>query len=58
MTGRVKDHFHDEICAMADGTDEEPDILEMLAMDAHAAIARYKAARKRDGQEQKEETDE
>lgn len=38
----VKQHFHDEIVSRLSGEDDqEPDLLEMLAMDAERAVARY-----------------
>lgn len=46
VMGRVKDFYHDEICARASDELEgpEPDELEMLAIDAEQARERYLAA--------------
>lgn len=48
MTGRVKDHFWEQIEAGAcePGYDQEPDDLEMLAQDARMAAERYEGALK------------
>ncbi len=45
--GAVKQHFHDEICAMQHNDGPEPDDLEMLAIDAEQARERYEAALKK-----------
>lgn len=48
MTGRVKDHYWEQICEQAN--DEpwgpEPDELEMLRADAELATERYEGALK------------
>jgi hypothetical protein len=44
MMGRVKDYYWDEICARHDdygAPGDEPDLLEMLAIDAQMAVDRY-----------------
>lgn len=46
MTGRVKDHYWEEICAR-EMDFPEPDDLEMLAIDAKQAAERYEAALKK-----------
>lgn len=45
MTGRVKDHYWDQISGEC--SEPEPDELEMLAMDARQAAERYEAALKK-----------
>lgn len=47
--GAVKQHFHEEICAMDQGLDgPEPSDAEMLAIDMARAIDRYIEAAVRD----------
>jgi hypothetical protein len=41
MTGRVKDHYWNEISGEHPDEGHEPDDLEMLAMDAERARGRY-----------------
>ncbi len=45
--GRVKDHFHEEICSQAERSDaatQEPSELELLEMDYLFAKERYERA--------------
>lgn len=48
VTGAVKQHWHEEICARFDDYGSpEPDELEMLEQDARLAAERYEQALKR-----------
>lgn len=44
MSGRVKDYYHEEICAMESQDGPEPDDLETLQIDAERARERYEEA--------------
>jgi len=44
--GKVKEYYHDKICAR-EMDFPEPDDLEMLAMDAQRAAERYETALKK-----------
>lgn len=52
--GKLKDHFHEEICARAQNEPPEPDMpddIEMLAIDAERATGRLlEALKKREEQ--------
>ena len=48
--GRVKDFYHEEICAMGQDDHPEPSDLEMLQMDYERALGRYlEALKKQEG---------
>lgn len=47
MTGRVKDHFWEEICERLGAHPISEEDLEMLAIDAQQAADRYEEARKK-----------
>lgn len=50
--GKVKDHYWEEICAMAGHDEPEPDELEMLEIDAQRAVERYEEAKKKQNKDE------